>query len=1258
MLCKKLVSIMCLFVLCLAVTGLGQGTGTIRYEVWEGIGGTAVTDLTGNANFPENPSWDDEVALFETPTNILDNFGGRLYGLLHPDADGDYTFWIAADDGAELWLSTTDSAADAQLIAFEDAWAGPRSWADGNERSAPISLVAGQAYYIEALYKEGGGGDNLAVGWSTTPDISTVAVIDGAFLSPAPRQASMFKAGNVGPADGAIEVAPGTMLEWTAGPTAVTHKVYLSTDATIDETDLLVETADTNTAPALAVGTTYYWRVDEVDADAAHEGHVWSFSVISDQAHFPAPIDGDVWRLGVDTELSWTSGLGALTHDVYYSSDKALVDARDPSVASTFWLMNTFAPPELNPGTVYYWAVDEFTGAATVAGPTWNFLVFSFDAFAITDPSLVLRYAFDEIQGGLINDLSGYENYGVVVGDPQIVTVDGESAMSFNGAIGSPQYVDGGNDSIVQTNGSATVAAWVKMNEGNDGVYMGIGGKLRTAPYAGLSLVRHSSGVFRLWADDGNATLVATSSDETYTDTEWHHVVGVADDGTTALYVDGVKQIASETVSLTDSNEFAHVGRQYAGLDDRYWSGLIDDFRIYTKALTELEVQRLYDPTIEDPNVLIHYDFESGDGTMVVDQSGNGNDGLFMGTPELVEGLFGTAVSIVLEDVDYIETTAPLNIVSNTVSVTGWIMHDEAPAAWSGLLTTRGAGGNLGLQHNGSELRYMWGPDLYWSFSSGLEIPNGEWYFAALAISPDQAMLYLNGIGVDQTAANIAAHDPVTFDDLIRVGRDHTDGRIMTSLIDEVRFFDRTITGEDVERLMETPPVIAWVSFHTDANDGPNGDAAGAGFTEAPDKAYTDLLKANGYTVIRTGTSKTPDVDLLNSADLVITSRSVNSGDYSGDGATLWNGITTPIIIVGGYPLRSSRMGYTTGGTMVDTVGDINLAVLDPNHPIFTGIDLADGVMVNPFAGVVNYPTDGTLARGVSVNTSEVNAEGTILGIVANADDPTAGGMVIGEWLAGATLTHDGGAGTDVLAGDRLVFLTGAREASGISSRTAGLYDLYDDGASMFLNAVEYMLTGDVQPVEVPSVALVEDFDSLPVGSSMHDVPGWEGWFGDPQWAAQVVDTVAYSGTNSMEIKGTRDDVVPNWPMVDSGVYVASVMQYVPTGTAGSMYYGPLSSYGASWDDTAWLGTLLSNCDAGTVYVNELDAATRTEAPLVRDDWVELKIVMNFDADTCDFYYGDTLLGTLPCPSAMGFDIWPDDNVDVIYYDDFSFGAE
>ncbi|MCP4454961.1 MAG: hypothetical protein GY809_26170, partial [Planctomycetes bacterium] len=53
--------------------------------------------------------------------------------------------------------------------------------------------------------------------------------------------------------------------------------------------------------------------------------------------------------------------------------------------------------------------------------------------------------------------------------------------------------------------------------------------------------------------------------------------------------------------------------------------------------------------------------------------------------------------------------------------------------------------------------------------------------------------------------------------------------------------------------------------------------------------------------------------------------------------------------------------------------------------------------------------------------------------------------------------------------------------------------------------------------------------------------------------------------------------------------------------------------------------------------------------------WIQLRLVLNFDADTCDFYYGDVHLGTSECPSIQAFDIYPDGDVDVVYYDDFRF---
>ncbi len=159
-----------------------RASGTILREYWTGISGTSVSDLTGHADYPDNPDGSTEPALFEAPTNWDDDYGQRMRGWLKPPTTGDYRFWISSDDNSELWLSTDETEANKVLIAYEDSWTGERVWeTGGNEESSLITLQADQWYYIEALMKEGGGGDNLAVAWEG-PGIAQ-EVIPGAYLT-------------------------------------------------------------------------------------------------------------------------------------------------------------------------------------------------------------------------------------------------------------------------------------------------------------------------------------------------------------------------------------------------------------------------------------------------------------------------------------------------------------------------------------------------------------------------------------------------------------------------------------------------------------------------------------------------------------------------------------------------------------------------------------------------------------------------------------------------------------------------------------------------------------------------------------------------------------------------------------------------------------------------------------------------------------------------------------------------------------------
>jgi len=89
---------------------------------------------------------------------------------------------------------------------------------------------------------------------------------------------------------------------------------------------------------------------------------------------------------------------------------------------------------------------------------------------------------------------------------------------------------------------------------------------------------------------------------------------------------------------------------------------------------------------------------------------------------------------------------------------------------------------------------------------------------------------------------------------------------------------------------------IAWISFHPGDNQ-PSAAAAARGFTQAPDVGYTSLLANNGYSVTRFLTQDNPPQSLivqLNTFDLIIISRSVNSGHYQQQPETLaWNSLIT-----------------------------------------------------------------------------------------------------------------------------------------------------------------------------------------------------------------------------------------------------------------------------------------------------------------------------------------------------------------------------
>jgi hypothetical protein len=181
------------------VNPLGSGQGTITREVWEGISGNSVQDLLDSPNYPNSPNMTEELDQFAAPINVNNDYGTRIHGYLKVPMEGDYTFWIASDDKSQVLLRDDSQSPSVTTIAsFVSNWTNPFDWNDSDITSFTLTLQAG-SYYIYALHKEGGGGDNLAVAWQGPWQVMPT-VIDGEYLSPygAPEQQSATIQGKTG----------------------------------------------------------------------------------------------------------------------------------------------------------------------------------------------------------------------------------------------------------------------------------------------------------------------------------------------------------------------------------------------------------------------------------------------------------------------------------------------------------------------------------------------------------------------------------------------------------------------------------------------------------------------------------------------------------------------------------------------------------------------------------------------------------------------------------------------------------------------------------------------------------------------------------------------------------------------------------------------------------------------------------------------------------------------------------------------------
>ena len=197
--------------------GAEAGPNSIGQEIW-----TNLTGYGGVADVPVTtpPSTSRVLTTLEQPLNWGNDYGTRARGYIVPPTTGNYTFWIASDDQSELWISSDDQPANLVKRAYVLTYTGSREWnKEANQKSAILSLTAGQKYYFEALQRDYSGGDNMAVGWFKPGDAgagtSPSQVVPGSALAPyippaAPTGQTTLYFTNLTPQNGVTSNGAGT----------------------------------------------------------------------------------------------------------------------------------------------------------------------------------------------------------------------------------------------------------------------------------------------------------------------------------------------------------------------------------------------------------------------------------------------------------------------------------------------------------------------------------------------------------------------------------------------------------------------------------------------------------------------------------------------------------------------------------------------------------------------------------------------------------------------------------------------------------------------------------------------------------------------------------------------------------------------------------------------------------------------------------------------------------------------------------------
>jgi hypothetical protein len=580
-----------------AIRGSGQSTtvvpGFLLREVYQNISGVLVSDLTNAAKYPNSPDIVEINAGFEAPIDVGSSFGQRLSGFLTPWETANYIFFVASDDQGELWLSSNEMPQNKVLIAREPEWNGSRDWIGTarrnagapENRSAPIHLEAGRRYYVEALSKEEGGGDNLAI----------TAIKEG---DPLPENGS-------GPLRGAFigtfGVPTTNTVAFTTQPQSVTttagRNVAFIAAASSSANPIVYQWQKNGsnifkanaplyvTPPVTASDNLAQYRcIAYLSGGGSATSAVAALTIEADlaapvvlRAHALAdPLTGNASEVTVvfDEPVDMLSAEDPFNYKV--NDVTVMAASLQPNLRNVVLTTDALLPNALN--TLVIKEVSDRASAQNRIGFVTNH-------FRLTH--LIARYGFDELNN-LGADGAG-ANDGTTVGEPDVGAGQIRGALHFDNV---NDYVVVPNSPSFGVTGDITIAAWIKRD--NLSQYGAMVAKTDGANTWDYDLQFEDGETHLTFYSDTTTPSTVRSTGEIL-DSEWHHIAVTRSGSSVTFYIDGANA-GSTTMSGNFPNNPTTLR---VGTDGPAWSsssmfhGWLDDVRIYNAALSAAQIQMI-----------------------------------------------------------------------------------------------------------------------------------------------------------------------------------------------------------------------------------------------------------------------------------------------------------------------------------------------------------------------------------------------------------------------------------------------------------------------------------------------------------------------------------------------------------------------------------------------------------------------------------------------------------------------------------------